>query len=754
MAVRSPRLDDRAFADLVTETLARIPAHTPEYTNPVVGDPGRTLIELFSWLTDTLLYRVNLIPERQRLEFLRRVGVPLRGATPARGLVALQFGNLENAVPPPDVETLRPWCAVKGPSGVEFETRRVVSVLPIIASVYHKRRLSSSEVDGIAPLLPDLAELYQLGGAKPRPYVTTETFPGGHASALAVDFIEQAVDGCVWLAVFAGSASTVAATRSLLGRDNSGQTRTLSIGVVPVPLASDAAGDLEDLTLGAGTARPIPVSWEISTGRSTARGPVYHELEVMRDGTQGLTRTGVVELALPDALHIGSPDNDVRTLIDAGVGSRPPRLDDDELNDRLVTWLRLRPHAGVGRLALSWIAVNAVDVDQRRTVSDVVVGTSTGAPDQRFQLPLGAIERSNFQLQVEETDRGWVDWQLLEHLALASPEQRAFALDDEEGFVDFGDGMRGRIPERDRRVRIRFMRAGGGTAGNLPPGSMDSIAARRVDGGQPLAPIVVTQAVSTIGGTAAESLEEAERRIPDVLRHRHRAVTLDDVVAVAALTPGERLGRIEVIPGFKPHQRRTEVPGVFSVAILPRVAGWLPPNPRPSRHTIEAVYDWLSPRVPLASELYVIALEYRPIGVSVGFELRAGFEREPTVAAIRETLRQLLWPLSPGGPFEDQSGWPRGRAVRARELQVAVARVPGVDEVLGVNLFVRGNGVDDWEPVALGSDGTAQIGMSEWQLPELLGLAISVDEAPSGTLPNAPSAAVGEVAVPVVPEVC
>ena len=47
------QLDDRSFEDLVSELLARIPGHTPEWTNPRVGDPGRTIIELFAWLADT-----------------------------------------------------------------------------------------------------------------------------------------------------------------------------------------------------------------------------------------------------------------------------------------------------------------------------------------------------------------------------------------------------------------------------------------------------------------------------------------------------------------------------------------------------------------------------------------------------------------------------------------------------------------------------------------------------------------------------
>ena len=95
MPIRPPALDDRSFDDLVDEILVRIPAHTPEWTNPRLGDPGRTLIELFAWLTDTLLYRANLIPERQRLAFLRLLGIQMRSAIPAHTVVGLAIDDEE-----------------------------------------------------------------------------------------------------------------------------------------------------------------------------------------------------------------------------------------------------------------------------------------------------------------------------------------------------------------------------------------------------------------------------------------------------------------------------------------------------------------------------------------------------------------------------------------------------------------------------------------------------------------------------------
>lgn len=759
MPIVPPRLDDRAFPDLVAELLARIPAHTPEYAHPRPGDPGHTLIELFAWLTDLLLYRVNFIPERQRLEFLRMVGVSLRGPRPAEGIVALALKDLDKPELAVEAVPLQAWARVQG--AVPFESRRPMTLLPVQGPAWLKRRLLPDEQDGLGEIIDELVDLYQLGTAQPRAYVTTPAFPGNQAVPTGLDIVAATIDGCLWLSLLAGRTpranvpgdDPVGATRAALGATPDGRRQVLSVGVVLAEEADDTLAEL--VAAGASIRRPVPVVWELTSGRSTSRGPEYLPLEVLRDGTEGMTRSGTVDLVLPPTASIGAPQNDVRADIDAGVGPRPPRLDDDDLNDRLVAWLRLRPRASVDRLPLTWVGINAVEIDQRRTFTDVVIGTSTGAPDQRLALPGGGVERSSFRLQVDEAGRGWSDWRMVEHTALAAQDEPAFALDDDEGIVQLGDGLHGRIPDAGQRVRVRFMRAGGGTAGNLPPRQLKGVTARRADtGGALTRPVEVVQPVATRGGAQAETLAEAERRIPAMLRHRNRAVTVDDVLAVAASTPAVRLGRVEVLKGFKPHQRRSDVPGVVSVMVLPAVDGLQPPNPRPARHTIEAVHTHLAPRMPLASELYVIGVEYVPIGIAVAFELREGFVREEAVNAVRAATRRLLWPLPPGGPFEDARGWPRGRPVRERELEVAVARVPGVDEVIGIRLFTRDpRGV--WSPVAPGAAGGAEITLDDWQLPELLKLVVLTDTEVPGDLEGTDELFDGtEVGVPVVPEVC
>src|SRR5258706_11926180 len=91
MPLQIPTLDDRRYPELLDEALRRIPVHNPEWTNFNKSDPGVTLIELFAFLTENLLYRSNQIPERNRRKFLQLLGVPLQPASSAIGLVT--FAN-------------------------------------------------------------------------------------------------------------------------------------------------------------------------------------------------------------------------------------------------------------------------------------------------------------------------------------------------------------------------------------------------------------------------------------------------------------------------------------------------------------------------------------------------------------------------------------------------------------------------------------------------------------------------------------
>ena len=70
MPMQLPTLDDRTYTDLVTEARALLPIYAPEWTNHNPSDPGVMLIELFAYLTELLLYRLDQVTDANVCAFL------------------------------------------------------------------------------------------------------------------------------------------------------------------------------------------------------------------------------------------------------------------------------------------------------------------------------------------------------------------------------------------------------------------------------------------------------------------------------------------------------------------------------------------------------------------------------------------------------------------------------------------------------------------------------------------------------------
>ncbi|MBI3725784.1 putative baseplate assembly protein [bacterium] len=87
----TPNLDDRTFEQIRDEAIRLIPQYCPEWTNYNPSDPGITLIELFSWMTEMVLYRLNKVPDKVYLTLLDLIGVRLRPPTPSRAMLTFHL---------------------------------------------------------------------------------------------------------------------------------------------------------------------------------------------------------------------------------------------------------------------------------------------------------------------------------------------------------------------------------------------------------------------------------------------------------------------------------------------------------------------------------------------------------------------------------------------------------------------------------------------------------------------------------------
>ncbi len=83
MPIKPPNLDDRRYADIVAEARSLIPQYCPEWTNLSDADPGMTLVQLFAWMTELTIYRLNKVPDKTYVHFLNFIGEERRRALPS-----------------------------------------------------------------------------------------------------------------------------------------------------------------------------------------------------------------------------------------------------------------------------------------------------------------------------------------------------------------------------------------------------------------------------------------------------------------------------------------------------------------------------------------------------------------------------------------------------------------------------------------------------------------------------------------------
>lgn len=80
---KSPRLDDRTFDQLLADARRIIQEKGTNWNDLSANDPGIVLLELFAYLTEVMLYRLNRLPEKAYVEFLRLLGVTIQPSSAA-----------------------------------------------------------------------------------------------------------------------------------------------------------------------------------------------------------------------------------------------------------------------------------------------------------------------------------------------------------------------------------------------------------------------------------------------------------------------------------------------------------------------------------------------------------------------------------------------------------------------------------------------------------------------------------------------
>jgi len=715
----APILDDRSYQQIRDELVRRIPVYAKDdWTDHNPSDPGVTLIELFAFLGENLLYRFNQIPEATKLAFLRMLQIPLRPASAARSLV-----TLARVDPSPD-SVLVPIGSEAKAGEVSFETLSEVSAWPL--EVVAVGRVAAAEPTSGEAKDFATAALDARGGLKQDEkavYYRSVVVPEDPSAPAALPVNVQAtVDGALWIAVLKTDSTDAAKLGGAL----------LNIGFVPDEeiQQTDAPQACPGETPPAGTSEVI---WEATTGRKEDDRP-YLEITVEADTTRGLAQQGVVRLRLPKAFSDlgvyrfpGEPD-----LV--GTGNYPPGLDDEEKDTRVLFWLRASRRRSedrpLGRVL--YVGINAAEVVQTRKAGPEFLGTGSAQADQLYTLVHKPVMPGSASIQVEEEGQ-WTDWQVVDGFEASDEDSRHCVIDLEAGTVRFGNALRGRTPQIGQRIRANAYRWGGGVAGNVGAKAIAKI--EGVDG------VKATNPLPARGGSPGEPIADALDRVPGELRRRDRAVTEGDFQELALATPGADVGRAECIPLFHPPTKNLQAAGVVSVVVWPRVDRKHPDAPMPDRTLLRQVCCWLDARRLITTELYVIPPTYRKVAVAVGLQPKPGYGIEAMRRWVELVIRQYLAPLPPYGP--DGHGWPLGRPVFGPELEAAALQVEGVEFLYGLNL-AHWDGTQ-WVQATTIDCLPQPIVLERWEVPQLAEITV-VQNAPLD-----PGVAVTPPATPAVP---
>ncbi|MBN1656887.1 MAG: putative baseplate assembly protein [Anaerolineae bacterium] len=659
MSLPSPNLDDLRFQhDLVDEARRRIIRYCPEWTDYNLSDPGITLIELFAWMTEMMIYRLNRVPEKNYIKFLEMIGTCLQPASSARAEVTFYL-SVPFPITPED-ETV-----VIVPQGLEVATRpteeegevtytldeRLVLMPPKLVQV--RRDLVRGGVEGPGDVHKNYLSRFGVEIFYP---FSRPTPREGDTFYLGFD-PEQSISGHILRLAFECE-------------------ETQAVGV-----------RRED----------PPLMWECSMGDGRWEEVLLSTRRGEKDTTGGLNNPrGALTLYLP--LNINT----------------------DQVHGRTAYWLRCRLEQRREEQGMyteppriKSITAYVIGGTTRATHAVVVrgeeMGYGSGEPGLVLRLrhaPVLAL-RPGETVEVEEKREGetvFVPWQAVPDFAQSKPHDRHFTLDEATGEICFGPAIRqpdgtvrqyGRVPEAGRKIRFSQYRHGGGVAGNVPAGKIQML--------KSAVPYVdrVINLKRAEGGRDQENLEEAKMRAARELRAQQRAVTAEDFESLA-LGTGREVARVKCqAPG---RDGGALPPGMVELLVVPSAFDALQAGDL-SALTLdlplqERILAHLDQHRLLTTTLRVREPDY--LGVRVAVQVVAGQYTPPEVvrSRVEESLRQMICPLAPDNSDRreedlpealgaDWRGWPFGRDLYVSEIYSLIQQVPGVKHVLDVRLSYR-----------------------------------------------------------------
>ncbi|MCB0189519.1 MAG: putative baseplate assembly protein, partial [Caldilineaceae bacterium] len=383
MALESPILDDRRFQEIVDELRKRIPEYCAEWTDINLSDPGITLIELFAWMTETILYRLNRVPLLHYVKFMDLFGITLKPPQAARVPITFWFSA------PQPAETLIE-------AATQVATTQTENTPPVIYATREPMRVRVPKLEAILSGTPDAQRRSQFRDMSKRKDPQRD-----HEN------------------IFSSQPRAGDALYFGFGND-------LSNHIVRIDLVVDVLQ-----SSGVDETRP-PLIWEVATANSETWEQCT--LDPMHNTIGGFNRNGHIQLYLP---RMGEVELGGQTLFWVRV-----RLTDAQHLDRESRYMT-SPHLQHVRGCYAMGAT--IEAEHAQIIREETIGESSGVPGQHFRLQAAPIvmpmlpeERLRVQVEGERDEY----WERVESFAGKTPFDTCYTLDGITGELRFGPSIR------------------------------------------------------------------------------------------------------------------------------------------------------------------------------------------------------------------------------------------------------------------------------------------------------------------------
>jgi hypothetical protein len=511
MPLPLPNLDTRRWEDLVEEGRALIPRYAPEWSDHNIHDPGITLMELFAYLVEQDIFRVNQIPARHRRKFLALAGFLPLPPRPAQTTLALRLAAGESG------QTL-PAGVVFAAGELRFRTLAALNVVP--ASIRRVYVFDGAQLVDQTRLWRDRLA-FPLFGSDPQPGASEDQQPAFYLGLDTPLPVGEPVTLGLWFgSPIVDTGGSLAERARLLELQQ--RLRDACRPRHPDWPCDDETDDspTEEVELTAdepqtSTFPPhysVQAVWEFYDGAEWRT--LDPEADEISDDTYGLTFDSAVHITLPapmgeiainDApaspmlrcrLIDGPPDaapilrhvalNAVpveqaipaRAAFVINPGVQPPPGDEPQPGQLQRLRFSLDEHDRITALdthpdlpaALVLAYTPGTDDDPGELVVELApVGRGTGAPHQLITLrdaPIAHGLATVWSVEPGSAGDRFVNWQPRPDLDASTRDDGHFTLDATTGELRFGDGEQGRVPPRGVPLLARFRRTVG-AAGNV-----------------------------------------------------------------------------------------------------------------------------------------------------------------------------------------------------------------------------------------------------------------------------------------------